>query len=108
MPHRAVMRLIVILLMSLVVGISTTASAAVRSHPSFEPLQLAVSLTTVDLEDGLPDHPTPADSCHEACSWLVEWHWPGTAPVYRFRPDRASDPRVPGPVLLILPPPRVA
>lgn len=108
MPHHAVVRWIVILLMSLVVGISTIASAAARSHSSFEPTHQTANLTAVDIDDDIPDHPIPAHSCHEACNWLVEWHWPGVGPAYRLRPDRASDPQVPGPVLLILPPPRVA
>lgn len=99
------MKSIVVFLLVLIVGIST--SAAVRSHQPFGPLPLTIVQTALDLDDEpLPGHPVPADNCHETCNWLVEWSWPTNGSIKRLCPHHVSAAQPPGPVRLILPPPR--
>lgn len=106
--HRAVMKLIIVLLMSLVVGTSAAASVAARSHALSDPLQSSVSLLAIDTDNSELDHPASLETCHEACSWLVAWFWPVAAPVRRIRPNQAFDTQSSVPARLILPPPRSA
>jgi hypothetical protein len=104
--HRAVMKLIIVFLMSVVVGASTPASAAVHSHASFEAMQTVAELDEIGAEDAQPGHPTHAGICHDGCSGLVVWHWPVSERNQRVHCDKVITAQLPGSVRLILPPPR--
>ncbi|KAB2683301.1 hypothetical protein [Brucella tritici] len=103
--HRAFLKMFIILLMSLVIGIAT-ATAVSRSHAPFEALQDTAKLSEISDDYGGTGQQAPADTCHEACGWLVAWFWPVAAQLHRLHPNQAFDTQQSVPVRLILPPPR--
>lgn len=106
--HRAVMKLIIVFLVSLIVGMGT-AAATTRSHASLEPSHTTTSTYEMDNDgDAELGRPARAGTCHEACHWLVIWHWPMTEQNQRVHPDMAIDTQLPGVICLVLPPPRMA
>jgi len=106
--HRAVMKLILVFLVSLIVG-TGTATAATRSHASLEPSHTITSAYESDNDgDAEPGSPARAGTCHEACHWLVIWYWPTTERSHRPRPDLTPDTQLPSVMRIVLPPPRAA
>lgn len=106
--HRAVMKLIIVFLMSLIVGISAAETVVAGNHAPSESSQVTKSLPTIDADDTAPAQSGSAETCHEACHWLVAWYWSTTGYVYHIDADNASATQHPGLVRLVLPPPRSA
>ena len=105
--HRLNISLLIFFLTLMMVGVTATAAAPPRSHELVEPTHITANPSSLDVNLAL-GLPVPADACHEACNWLVEWYWLSSGQIIGVRSDQGAELQLPDPIRVVLPPPRSA